>query len=985
MTEDWQLLDHLFSQALDLEPRERTAFLLQVERDQPNLYAELCKLLLLDEQEDGFLDQSSPKLFSTLLGDFGTHAERPPLEYIGPYRILRELGRGGMGLVYLAQRDIDAYTHQTVALKVIKRGMDSDAIVHRFKQERAVLATLDHPHIARLIDGGTTDDGRPYFVMEYIKGQAITTYCDEYKLSVDERLLLFETVCEAVQYAHQRLIVHRDLKPSNILVTESGTVKLLDFGIAKVLDDKGAIYGDVVPLTLTGMRPLTPHYASPEQIQGDTITTASDVYALGVLLYELVVGQRPHAAKLRREVERVIVEQEVTRPSTAILNAVSALQDTDSTWILEARQMSAEQLCRRLRGDVDSIVLKALAKDVDRRYGSAQVLASDVRRHLAGLPIEARPDYMVYRVRKFVQRHQWSVAFTAVFVALMVGFSTFYTVQVTAERDRAEAEVEKTRVMNNFVADIFRVASGAGNPNVGDTLLAKTVLQEAARQLETITRSPQKSEVYALMKRNLSEALYELGRYSEGLALIQDVLAIQEELLDENDIELAHSLDVLGAYYTDLDSVEAVILIAEHALQIALRSSEKDNITTVVYYYFWASVAHQDAGDAEQGVHYLQEGLAYLQRFDPTRRRVQSLTADLYNDLASLYLDLDMIQEAEIVQEKAFAIMRPLVERYGHREPWYNATETYADILLARGKPEQALEMLDEALATVSRTPQPFTSFPLYGMKETRLNVLMVSGAYAEAARYAQVFLSALETRFGTTHGRVTSIYESYLQILRLQGAYDEADALVTTILERLEEEPELPSHTLAAFYDEQGILAFSQGDFVKAKELFTMAIEAEQRQPYTHAYLARTYLYLHKPDAAWQIIQEAFPTSQNSLVLTPTSRAKALLGLGEVLLHRQMPDSAATTVQRGLHLFDIVGWHANYASSLWGQSLLGQAYLQKGQYTKAESLLVATHTAMQEAPAISYNERRLTQQALFDLYTAWNKPEQATVFQHVP
>lgn len=616
MTDLWPLLDSLFNQALDLELEQRPLFLQQVEQQYPEVYPHLCKLLLLDEQAEGFLDASHPHLFSTLLQDFDTYEPPVPLEQIGPYHIVKELGRGGMGLVYLAQRNIDAHTQQTVALKVIKRGMDSDAIVRRFKQERALLATLDHPHIARLLDGGTTEDGRPYFVMEYIQGQPITTYCDQHKLSVDERLILFETVCEAIQYAHQRLIVHRDLKPSNILVTETGIVKLLDFGIAKVLDEEEAVYGTVAPLTVTGIRPLTPHYASPEQIRGEAITTASDVYVLGVLLYELLVGQRPYTARLRRDLERVIVDQEVTRPSTAVLHAASRVDTADSTWILEARQVNADQLRRRLRGDVDSIVLKALAKDVDRRYGSAQVLASDVRRHLAGLPIEAQPDRLAYRMRKFVQRNRWGVALTAVFLLMIVSFSTLYTVRVTAERNRVAAEAEKTAEIAYFLEDLFNFALGAGNRNVADTLLAKTVLQQAARELKDDASWEDQPEIYALLKVKLGTAFLNLGRYNEAYRFLHEGLAIQDSVLDADDPEIVYTLDLLATYYSTMDSVYAFAEIADRAAQIVSANPSDYHPSTVFYHYRAAINGYRRVGNLEKVNAYLQKAFAHLDRID---------------------------------------------------------------------------------------------------------------------------------------------------------------------------------------------------------------------------------------------------------------------------------------------------------------------------------------------------------------------------------
>lgn len=351
--------------------------------------------------------------------------ERHP-ERIGEYRIIRLLGSGGMGHVYLAQRAQPSFT-QTVALKVIKKGMDSEEILGRFELERRLLSGLNHANIARLIDGGTTDDGRPYFVLEYVEGVPINTYCDRHRLSIRRRLDLFRKVCAAVHHAHQNLIVHRDLKPGNVLVTAEGEPKLLDFGIAKLLNptlfQAAAVTGPAVRL-------MTPEYASPEQVKGDTITTASDIYSLGVLLYELLTGRRPYNFKtrLQHEIVRIVCEEPPERPSTVISRAYDEPTDegttrrVDPATVALARDGDITRLRKRLKGDIDDIVLKALDKTPTRRYASAEQFAEDIRRHLAGEPVIARPPSLSYRASKFVRRHRVPVAAAAgTALALILG------------------------------------------------------------------------------------------------------------------------------------------------------------------------------------------------------------------------------------------------------------------------------------------------------------------------------------------------------------------------------------------------------------------------------------------------------------------------------------------------------------------------------------------------------------------------------------
>ena len=357
---------------------------------------------------------------------FDVHAKDPALgRDLGPYHLVELLDRGGMGTVYRAQRsDFD----KQVALKLIRRGLDADgALVRRFHNERQILARLEHPHIAHLLDGGTTEDHLPYFVMELVDGQPLDHYCKTHDLGIEARLRLFQKVCSAVHFAHQNLVIHRDLKPDNVLITEDGEPKLLDFGIAKLLDD--SLAAEPVA-TVADHAPMTPRYASPEQIQRGTISTASDIYTLGVLLYELLAGVDPYGADRLRpdEVSRAICEQEPPRPSTA----VKRLEDVEAPVLRKLR--------RRLSGDLDSIVLKAMRKEPGQRYGSAEDLSRDIQRHLDGQPVLARPGTASYRTGKFVRRHWVGVLAAIGFFLLGTGFgisSTILRIQDQREREIA--------------------------------------------------------------------------------------------------------------------------------------------------------------------------------------------------------------------------------------------------------------------------------------------------------------------------------------------------------------------------------------------------------------------------------------------------------------------------------------------------------------------------------------------------------------------
>jgi eukaryotic-like serine/threonine-protein kinase len=381
---------------------------------------------------------------------------------LGPYRLIHEIGRGGMGAVYLAVRNDDAF-RKRVAIKILKRGMDTEAIVRRFRHERQILAGLEHPYIASLFDGGTTPEGLPYFAMEYIEGHPIDSYCDARQLDTTARIELFRKVCAAVQHAHQNLVIHRDIKPANVLVTADGTPKLLDFGIAKLLNpDAGH---ETAPHTVAGPQLMTPEYASPEQVRGEPVSTATDVYSLGVLLYELLTSRRPYRLTSRTpaDIANVVCNSVPVRPSTAVTQSVDyvphddVMTDGDVTRRpsrADTRSSGADsgKLSRRLAGDLDNIILKALNKDPSRRYASVDLFSEDLRRHLAGLPVMARKDTFGYRTAKFFQRNRPAVfAGALVFVALVAGIiGTSWQARVARqERARAEQRFDDVRRLAN--------------------------------------------------------------------------------------------------------------------------------------------------------------------------------------------------------------------------------------------------------------------------------------------------------------------------------------------------------------------------------------------------------------------------------------------------------------------------------------------------------------------------------------------------------
>ena len=427
---------------------------------------------------------------------------------IGPYRILREIGRGGMGAVYLAERDDEQYRQQ-VAIKLIKPGLGGDVIRRRFRNEMQILAELNHANIARLFDGGETTDGQPYLVMEYAEGIAINRYCEENDLSVEQRLNLFCTVCAAVQYAHQHLVIHRDLKPGNILVTSEGVPKLVDFGIAKLLD-QGTLASD---LTATAMPFMTPQYASPEQLRSESVTTATDVYSLGVVLYEILSGRLPYRFKSRlpHEVGKAICDDDPERPSTAMAAENGDLQS-----------QSPVKRRKRLHADLDNIVLMAMRKEPQRRYASAEQFAEDIQRHLNGLPVRARQDTFTYRAGKFIRRQKVAVSAAAlVAITLLVGIIvTTWQVRVArAERARAERRFNEVRQLANSI--VFEVHDAVWNLP-GSTPARSLIVQRGLKYLDSLAKDAAGDRG---LQRELAAAYEKLGsvQYTPTVAHLGDL------------------------------------------------------------------------------------------------------------------------------------------------------------------------------------------------------------------------------------------------------------------------------------------------------------------------------------------------------------------------------------------------------------------------------------------------------------------------------
>jgi eukaryotic-like serine/threonine-protein kinase len=665
LPEKWNEIKRIFHEAVDLSPVEQSIYLDSV-CDNREIRFEIEKMLAADSAT--LLDQSP---FPSITEDESTdlHDKR-----IGRYRILGEIGRGGMGTVFSALRDDGEYD-QKVAIKIIKRGLSTTTIVRSFRRERQILASLAHPNIARLLDGGMSQEGLPFYVMEFIEGEPIDQYCRAKRLSLGQKLELFRQVCSAVSYAHRRLIVHRDLKPSNILVTENGQVKLLDFGIAKVLSPSE----DDARNTATQLGMMTPSYASPEQFRGEAVTTATDVYSLGIVLYELLTGAVPYDLKGLRldEMLKLVCETVPPRPSEA---------ETKREGGSEIRSHEAGAAARlprsasELKGDLDNIILKALKKEPERRYDSVEQFSEDLRRHLEGLPVAARPDTVAYRTSKFVKRNKVGVlAASLIFFALIAGIlGTTYQARVAQkERARAEKRFEQVRKLANNV--VFKYHDSIVNLP-GATATREMLVKDAIEYLD-----------------NLSEDAGDNPALAQELALAY--LKIGNVHGESYRANLGDSESALQSYRKSVGILESLIQAhpenAEHLRN--LHEASQSSAFLLVRIQQW-----KEAEEAGQKLLVIGEKLVKL---EPSNQDYQNLLARSYQikgdtvefsggDEETIKWYRRSLQEAEKIvaetpaQEKGRRILTVALQRLGTR------LEYFAETLRETGEPDVRISPL---------------------------------------------------------------------------------------------------------------------------------------------------------------------------------------------------------------------------------------------------------------------------------------------------
>ena len=840
----WERLQELFSRAADLSGSERQLFVNQETAGDAELRTELLELLACD---NGGARTGPLTLALGAALDTTTRDRRKALvgRVVGNYKLVGVLGHGGTGTVYLGERADRQYSAQ-VAVKIVDSGALQGELGLRFRAERQILASLNHANIARLLDAGETDDGNPYLVMEYVHGEPLDRYSDRQQLGLRERLQLFLDICGAVQYAHQNLVVHRDLKPANILVTAEGAPKLLDFGIAKLLDAGEA--AAAMALTRMNDRLLTPEYASPEQILGRPVTTASDVYALGVVLYELLTGLRPYvvpASASQLELERSICVTDPLRPSGAVKRARESgpLEgQSEMLAVAAARRLTPEKLQKRLVGDIDAIVMRALRKEPQHRYNSIEQLASDVRRFLTREPVQARQGNWLYYSQRFIRRHAFGVTAGAVFITFLAAFAAISTIQaqrIAAERDRAQQENSRAEMVSDFLLETFGNAEPFGYGETGRPETAKDLLDRAGRRVrDDLTQHP---EVHARLLETIGRAYRRRFDNAEATSFLRDALDLRRKMSGGTpDAATAQVMAELAVAVRDKDPIASDRLL-EDATVILQRLGQ---LRSTTYARVLANRGRVELklGKLDAAQKYLDESIALLRDLlGPRDKEVASLLMEVSN----VYLWKDDLPAAERTARESVEILRSALPKL-HPDRVY-AQSQLGEVLRLQGHANEASAVLEEAL-------------------------------------------SANRTLYGETSPRVADTLDSLAKVRRSQGLLAEAEGFAQQALDvHLKTEVSDPSR-VGYYRTSLAAIQFDRKKYAEAEKQLRAAVVSFESLPPDHAYMASAEHWLGEVMLQTNRAEDAEPLFAGAMNKWKRSEgpqwraARSASGLGEAL-----------------------------------------------------------------------------------------------------
>lgn len=741
----WQKIQSLFHEVADLPSSEQRVWLQERCPDDEVLLNQVIELLQRDAAGASLLDRDVAYVAHEILGD-QSEVSLPVPEF-GPYRLKKVLGRGGMGIVYLAEReDLESL----VAIKILRDAWLSPARRERFVLEERTLAQLNHPFIARLYDADTTADGTPFFVMEYVEGESLVEFCKTRRYSIAERLQLFRGVCEAVIYAHQHAVIHRDLKPSNILVKEDGTVRLLDFGIAKQLES----LGEPVDQTMTGLRLMTPAYASPEQIRGEQVGVQTDVYSLGVILYELLSGKLPFDLSDRTpaQAEQILTQHDAEKPSGMAQRidesaAVAGLDASKSAW-----------------ADLDVLCLTALHKDTQRRYASVEALLRDVDHFLKQVPLDARADTAGYRIRKFVQRNRRTVTAAATVSVMVAAMAIFFTARLARARTAAVAEAARTQRVQRFIVNLFQGGDEAAGPS--DDLRVITLLDRGVQEARSLSAEP---EVQAELYQTLAVIYQKLGKLDRADSLLSTALDQRKKIYGLDHRFVAETLTASALLRANQAKYEEAERLARDGLEMSKRHLAP-NHPAVARATFALGKVLEDRGRYDQSFPVLEEAV-----------RIQSgpggVTADLVaslSELANSHFYAGHYDISESLNQQVLTINRQL---YGERHPLVADTLINLGAIQFQkanytGSEKFNRQALDIVQSWYGKThPETADAMTILGQS------LTYQKRYDEAADLLRQSSAILARVYGPVHPRVAFALNELGNIAIRQKKLDEAEA----------------------------------------------------------------------------------------------------------------------------------------------------------------------------------------------------------------
>ena len=914
--ESWRQVSALVDELLDQPPAVRAERLDRLCPDDSGLRIEVERMLRADDEAGAFLSGGFDQVAAWIDDVEGAPARErgDPLcgATVGPYRVIREIGRGGMGVVFLAERADGAFDQQ-VALKVVHRWSSSESERHRFFRERRILAQLDHPSIARVFDGGVTADGRPYFAMEYVDGEAITAYCANRALGTEDRIRLYLDVCLAVEAAHQHLIVHRDLKPSNILVSRDGRVKLLDFGIAKPLDRDAFL-----TVTQTGEHPMTPEYAAPEHVRRGPITVMTDVYGLGLVLYEVLTGDRPFRSGRPLELAAAVVAEEPLRPSAVV---------------------GAAALRRRLRGDLDTIVLTAMRKEPERRYASAGALRSDLERFLRRQPILARADSVGYRARRFAQRHRAGVAATAVVaLSLVAGISG-----VLWQAKAALQQARRVEAVKTFMSGVFRLSDPS--EAAGQTLKAREILDLAARRVDTeLADAP---EIQADMLTLMGRIYTQVGLYQNAAPLLERGLELRRRLRTAGPAEIGDSLDALGV----LQTREGHFTEAERTLAAALdavgrRPASDSGARATVLNHLGA--VQLDRSDHRAAVATIQEALAIRKTLLGNRHPAVAESLDLLAQVRRALGDLD---GATALDRQALDIRRA---QFGPDHPdVISSLGSLALDAFDKAQYRDAAALYAQALDAAGRTLGP--DHPDTLQLRTNLAAVMAQqGQVADSERMLRETIAAMRRRLGESHPTLVGILNNLAMAERRLGRLDEAERIYRETLSMAERELG-PAHVeVAKNLNDLAMLVKEQGHLDEAEALVQRSIPIlTGALGEAHSYVGRATMNLARIQVERRLTAQAEESYRRALTILRGSLpaghnliADAASGLGRLLTQDGRPGDAEPLLREALASLASTYDEADERTTD-ARLALGECLLAQGRSAEARPLLDASYQAL--------------------------------------